>query len=321
VTRRFPFSRLTGALAALVIAISATPPAYADDALKHITFEVDPTFFGNGTSDAQAPASPGSVPIGYTQDHPIANTFRINYGVNAQLGPNLSLNYTHASFEFALGRIFQPGVSLVSGQIDDRTDTVGLNYSGFPDVKARAYYFDHERIDVTGFCLDQTTCAGKTPDPDAIDEHGYGVGATWSFGPRSAIGPIFSIGADAKYIPRPTTAPAGVALDGLGSYTGSQFEYPYSFGVKVPTHHDPSLIWIAGYERATALFRGENSIEQYNSTSFGVVKVLSKQLSVSAVDLNFKGCRCSDTVLPPDNIRFDEILVTLSYKFSPAQMH
>jgi hypothetical protein len=308
-------------LAALVIALSATSPAYADDALKHITFEVDPTFFGNGTSDAQAPPSPGSVPIGYTQDHPIANTFRINYGAKVQLGPDLSFNYTHSSFEFALGRIFQPGVSLVSGQIDDRTDTAGFEYLGVPLVKARAYYFDHERIDVTGFCLDQTTCAGRKPDPDAIDEHGYGVGATWLFGPRSAIGPIFSIGADAKYVPRTTTAPAGVALEGLGKYPGSQIEYPYSLNMKLPTHHDPSLVWLAGYERATALFRGESTIEQYNVTSFGVVKVLSKPLSLSAVDLNFKGCTCTDTVLPPDNIRFATVLVTLSYKFSAADLH
>ena len=176
--------------------MSVSLPAYADP-LKNVTFEVDPTFFGNGTSDAQAPAAPGTVPVGYTQDHPVTNTFRINYGAKVQLGPSLSFNYTHASFDFALGRIFQPGVSLETGLIDDRTDTAGFEYSGVPFVKARAYYFDHERTDVTGFCLDQTTCAGQKPDPDAIDEHGYGVGASYSFGPRSAIGPIFTIGADA----------------------------------------------------------------------------------------------------------------------------
>jgi hypothetical protein len=91
--------------------------------------------------------------------------------------------------------------------------------------------------------------------------------------------------------------------------------------MKLPTHHDPSLVWLAGYERATALFRGESTIEQYNVTSFGVVKVLSKRLSLSAVDLNFKGCTCTDTVLPPDNIRFATVLVTLSYKFSAADLH
>jgi hypothetical protein len=129
VTRRFSFSRIAGAVAALAIAMSAALSAHADP-LKNITFEVDPTFFGNGTSDAQAPPSPGSVPVGYTQDHPIANTFRINYGAKVQLGPDLSFDYTHSNFEFALGRIFQPGVSLVSGQIDDRTDTAGFEYLG-----------------------------------------------------------------------------------------------------------------------------------------------------------------------------------------------
>jgi len=318
-TRRFPFFGLVGAFV-LAIAASAALPAYADDALKHVTFDISPTYYGTGTSDAQATPFAGTFPVGYTNDHPIANDFRINYGMNISLSKRVSLYYNHSSFEFALGRISQPGVTLVTGQLDDRTDTAGINYAATRFLSTRVYYFDHERIDVTGLCLNQHTCAGNVANPASIDEHGYAVGGTYSFGPRSPIGPIFSISADAKYVPRNTTPPAGFALNGLGSYPGSGFEFPYSFNVKIPTHHDPSLIWIAAYERATAFFRAESSIEQYNVTQFGVVKVLSPRWTVSAVDLNFKGCRCSDTVTPPDNVRFAAVLVTLNFKFSPADL-
>jgi len=317
-TRRFPFSRLAGTFAALAIVASAALPASADDFLKHVTFDVSPTFFGGATTDAQAPAPVGTFPLGYTQDHPTTNDWRVNYGLNVQLNRRTSLYYNHANFDFELGRILLPGVSLVSGDVTDRTDTIGLNYAATRFLSTRVYFFDHERTDVTGLCLNQTVCGGGVRNPAAIDEHGYAAGGTWSFGPRSLIGPIFSIGADAKYVPRSLPGPPGAALDGLGSYTGSQFEFPYSFTVKVPTHHDPSLIWVAGYERATALFRAESSIEQYNVTQFGVVKVLSPRFTVSAFDLNFKGCRCADTVAPPDNVRFAGIVLSLSYKFGLA---
>ncbi len=321
-TRRFSLRAfVSSAFAAVLFGTLACAPAYADDIFKHMTFEVDPTFFANGTSDAQAPAPAGRFPVAYTSDHPVANDLRVNYGVTLGLDKQWALYYNHSNFDFALGRILQPGISLVTGDIQDRTDTAGVNFAATHYVSTRLYYFDHEREDVTGLCLNQTVCAGQVHNPAAIDEHGYGFGATWSFGPRSLIGPIFSIGADAKYVPRGFPPPAGYALDGLGAYTGSQFEYPYSINMKLPTHHDPTLIWIAGYERATALFRAESSIEQYNVTSFGVVKVLSPRITVSAVDLNFKGCRCADTVSPPDNVRFDEILLSLSYKFTPHDLY
>jgi hypothetical protein len=308
------------ATAALALSV-ACAPASADSLFNHTTFEVDPTFFANGSSDAQAPAVPGTVPVGYTNDHPIPNDIRLNYGMTVAFDKQWSFYYNHSNLDFALGRIINPPVSLVTGDIQDRVDTVGLNFAATHFLSTRFYYFDHEREDVTGLCLNQTICAPGVHNPAAIDEHGYAVGATWSFGPRSLIGPIFSVAADAKYVPRGFPPPAGYSLNGLGAYTGSQFEYPYSVNMKLPTHHDPTLIWLAGYERATALFRAESSIEQYNVTSFGVVKVLSPRITVSAVDLNFKGCRCADTVTPPDNVRLDTILLTLSYKFTPHDLY
>jgi hypothetical protein len=44
------------------------------------------------------------------------------------------------------------------------------------------------------------------------------------------------------------------------------------------------------------------------------VKVISKNYILSIVNLNFSGCRCADTVPPPDNIRFAELLVKLDIK-------
>jgi hypothetical protein len=52
----------------------------------------------------------------------------------------------------------------------------------------------------------------------------------------------------------------------------------------------------------------------YNVTNFGLVKVINKNLLLTIVNLNFAGCRCTDTVPPPDNVRFAQLLVKLDIK-------
>ena len=121
-------------------------------------------------------------------------------------------------------------------------------------------------------------------------------------------------------MPRTSTPPCdgtngcSPSYNGLGTWVASQWLFPYSITMKLPISRSHTFVPFIGYERASVLFRNENTPEAYNVTDFGVVKVFNKNVSLSVTNLNFSGCRCSDPVPPPDNIRFAEVLVKLDYK-------
>jgi hypothetical protein len=312
--------RLAGAgFAAIIFAVAAIP-AFADDFGKRFTLDVGPAFDASTTGDANSPPPAPLFGVGYTQDHPIANALVLNYGLDFKIDARTHLYANHDVFDFSIGRILTavPGGAIVFGTFYDRTDTIGINHSFGHGLLGKIYYFDHERPDVTGLCNNQLACpnaAGRSvSNPDSIDEHGYGGGLSYNVGPETRIGNLFTLGVDAKYVPRPSVGPHGFALNGLGAYTGSGWEFPYSISMKLPIVPSHTFIPFIGYERATVLFRAESSEEMYNQTNFGIVKVFNKNLLMSLVDVNFSECRCSDTVPPPDNVRFSEILLKFDYK-------
>ena len=314
---------LLARLAATVLATAgfafAALPAFADDFGKRFTIDIEPVYEASVTGDAAAPAPAGKIPLGYTSDHPNATSLRLDYGLNFKIDKRSNLYYSHSDLDFSIGRVLTlPGLSLVSGLIADRTDTIGINHDLGGGLVGRVYYFNHTRMDVSGLCLNQQACpvnGQQTGNPSSIDEHGYGVGGSYSLGPKTRIGKLFTIGVDAKYIPRSSTPPtAAPNLGGLGAYVGSQWLFPYSVTMKIPVLPVSTTIPTIGYERASVLFRDEATPEVYNVSVLGLTQVLSKDVFLNITSLNFSGCRCSDTVPPPDNIRFAEVLMTLDYK-------
>jgi len=313
-------SKIAGFLVALAVVFNATLPAKADDFGKRFTIDIAPSWNIATNGDAYAQPPPGRIAFGYnpTNDPPITNDLLLDYGLNFRIDKKSSFSYTHSSFDLTFGRVLSiPGISLINKDVD-RTDTLAINHTFGGGLSGTLYYFDHNRQDVPGSCNNQISCAlgpngTNVANPLSIDEHGYGVHGAYNFGPETRIGPLFTAGVDAKYIPRPDVGPKGFALDGLGAYTGSQFIFPYSIQMKLPLIPDRSLIPFIGYERAIELFRGESTAEMYNQVNYGIVKVINRDLVLSLVNVNFVECTCSDTVPPPDNIRFSNVILKLDY--------
>jgi hypothetical protein len=307
--------------AAALFAVAAIP-AFADDFGKRFTIDVAPVFNAATTGDANAAPPPGLAGVGYTNNQPIPSDVQLEYGLDFKIDNHTHLYYSHSRLNFAIGRILTaiPGAALVSGMIADRTDTIGLNHDFGHGILARVYYYDHERSDVTGLCLNQISCPAPPNATDVtnlanIDEHGYGVGASYNFGPLTRIGSLFTAGFDAKYVPRPAIPPAPCgSCQGIGHYVASQWLFPYSLTMKIPVLPSHTIIPFVGYERASVLFRDETTPEVFNVVDFGLVKVLNKNMILSFTNLNFSGCRCSNVVPPPDNIRFAQLLVKLDFK-------
>jgi hypothetical protein len=309
--------RLAASGFAVALFAVAAIPALADDFGQRFTVDVAPVFNATTTGDANSAPPAGLGGVGYTNDHPVPQTIQLEYGLDYKIDKHTHFYYAHNKLVFAIGRVLTaiPGAALVSGEINDRTDTFGINHDFGHGIVGRVYYYDHERADVTGLCLNQFTCAGNVPNPANIDEHGYGVGGTYNFGPLTKIGPLFAAGIDAKYVPRPSIPPTPCgSCEGIGHYVASQWLFPYSVTMKIPILNSHTIIPFIGYERASVLFRDETTPEVFNVTNFGIVKVLNKNMILSLVNLNFSGCRCSNVVPPPDNIRFAQLLIKLDFK-------
>ena len=304
------FSRIWIAALTAAAVLSTTLPARADNVLQRVTISVAPVYLLGTNGDINAPPPPGYTGLGYTNDHPVPNDVRIDYGIDIKLDEKTHLSLTHANVAYALGRILTlaPLTSFVSGSLYDYTDTIALSHAVGGGVTVHATYFSHQRQDVTGLCLNQKDCPNTTTgaqeaNPLSIDEHGYTLGATWDFGPNSRIGKIFTLAGDIKYVPRPDTPPPGAALGGLPAWVGTQTLFPYSITAKVPILYSTTLIPTITYINLPVLYHDSAVPEAYRGIIWGVTKVFSKNITFSYTNFNIQTCRCIERVPPPDNLR------------------
>ncbi len=288
-----------------------------------LTLTVTPTWFLSTISDGQAQLPPGIVPLNSPQPPRATNNLRWDYGLTYQLDKHSSLSYSHANFDFTLGRILTiaPGTSLETGGLEDRIDTIGYNYGFGHGLNASVYYLSHQRSYVAGLCLNQMFCPGPTggsfSNPNSINMNAWGVGVKYAFGPVSKYtGPLLTVTGDAQYVPRPSTNPTA-SLNGLSAYKGSQWIGPYGITLNIPIPNNYGVIPFVDYKREMVLFRGESTPEIYNVVEFGIVKVLRPNLTLAVVNTNWRGCTCTETVPPPDNVRFTDVITSLSYSFKP----
>jgi len=315
-------------LCALVLALSVSAPALADNFFSKLTINTAPVYWVNTAGDAFAPPEPGTVPVGYKTNNPGAHDWRLDYGLHYSFNRRLALYYTHDVLDYNLDRAYflVPGTkvmgSFVSGDAGDRIDQAGFSYIVAQGLVGRLYYLDHERYLVSGFCLNQVSCGGGTPNPNVGDMHGFALGGTYGFGPHTRIGPLFSASLDAQYIPRPDTPPTATDnpnSNGLSAWTGSKVIYPYSITATAPLlAKDPTFVGWVGYQRAAEYFRNNASQNLYNVVTFGLAKQFTKNFSVSLTNLNYKECTCSDTVTPPENLRAAGLAAKFNWAFNLA---
>jgi hypothetical protein len=313
------------AIASLVLAFIATfTTTAASAATKHWTVEIAPVFFQNMTGDASGgPGNPYPFP-GFNAKFPrTTSDLRLDYGITYAFSPKLSLGYSHENVDFSLGRLSAFDGSLLTGDIQDRVDTVTATYAGLRvGLPISVYYQSHQRINVEGLCLNQEACFG-TSNPASINETVYGIGTKYNFGPLSPYtGPLFTVGVDAQYTPRlpaqsaascPTSSAPVCNANGLPGYVGSGWQFPYSITMRPPLGNTLGFIPFVGYQRASVWWRSENTPEAFNVVVWGIVKVLHPGLVLSYTNLKFNGCYCSDTLPPPDSVRFQDSIFKLSY--------
>lgn len=115
----------------------------------------------------------------------------------------------------------------------------------------------------------------------------YTAGGTYTFGPKSKIGQVFTLGGDIKYVPRgPTPESPAVALGGLGSYVGTQTLFPWSATALLPIVNDATVIPFINYTSLPVLYHDSAVPEEYRGIVFGLSKVTSKNVTLSYT--NFK---------------------------------
>jgi hypothetical protein len=306
---------------AACLALTIATPVKADDLAKRITVNVAPVFLFSSNGDANGPFPAGYTILGKTNDNPTANTARVNFGADLRLdnGPT-HLSYSHTNVAYQLGQIttLGPKTALVTGAIYDYTDTIALSHAFGNGFSGHISYNSHQRQDVTGLCLNQKFCpnaAGvQQPDPASIDEIYYQLGGTYNFGPKSIVGKIFTVGADAKYEVRSgTPSDPAYATGGLGHYVGSTVLFPYSATAYVPIIHDPTVIPFINYTSLPVLYHDSAVPEEYRGIVFGLVKVINKNVTFSYTNLNLQSCRCISRVPPPDNLRLAFGIVSLDF--------
>jgi hypothetical protein len=342
----------------LALALSALMTTVASAAPEHWDVEITPVFFLDGTGDSSAPRPPGTVAAycpGYggvpvPPDCPGSPTttrnVRLNYGVSYRFSPKLNIAYTHEDLDFTLGRVTSIApLSVLTGDVDDRTDRIAVNYAYGRGIALNAHWFSHERSGIAASAspllqaatgsncfFNSEQCPGARSNPASINSNAYGVGAAYSFGPHARFQPpMFKIAVDADYYPRPPSQSAGACIagggpgsnapvcgaEGVPGYVGSQTAFPYSLTAfpLATTRIKPGLVPFVAYERVEALFHAENTPEAYNAVAWGFVKSLGHGFTLNYTNFKLNGCYCSNTVPPPDSVRSDVSILKLTYRF------
>jgi len=337
------------AVAGLVLASFALMSTPAAMAAGNWELTVSPVYFLDTTGDSTTNPPPGYIPLQCPNNSQFGGTplaglsqcqgtpgktsnLRLDYGLTYTFNKKWNVNYSHSNFDFSLGRIYSlaPGTSLLSGSVNDRTDQFTVNYNYGHGIALDAYYYSHQRISINGVSNPQGACffnseqcPGNISNPASINANAYGVGGTYSFGPHLPYEPpMFKLGLDAQYVPRPGNGNCGTATaqpacgsNGINGYVGSGWIIPYSitwFPLST-AHLPPGLIPFIGYQSLPVWFHAENSPEVYNVTDLGLIQILPHGFELSYVYFKLQGRTSSDTIPPPDVVRSVTSIFKLTY--------
>ena len=310
--------RATGTLVlACLITLAAVQTAVAQDQGNtaapqtskkkdpRLTVTISPTWIFSTSGDAYAPPPPGWTGIGYTNNSvPTVDTARVDWGLDYLFARNWHVYANETYYAYQLSRIttLAPKTAFVTGGLLDYWQNFGVSTTVFKALSAHLSYFNHQRSDVAGLCLNQTQCpvnGVQQVNPLSINSHGYELGFGYDFGPKFPSGQLFNVTADADYYNRPSTGPTGFAKGGLCCWVGSTFEFPYSITARLPLVADSSVTPSITYIALPVLYEDSAVPEDYRGIVWGVSKVFSPNVTFSYTNFNLMSCKCVARVPPP----------------------
>jgi len=319
-----------------------------------VTIIIAPVYTLNGTGDANAVPPPGlplycpnQVSTTCIGSPPLTSDLRLDYGLKWSIAKRWNLNYTHTNFDYSIGRVDSlpvapiaslgfPGCppatcALETGDINDLIDKVVLNYAVGHGIGLALHYSSEQRVFIAaysnppGSCfLNSEKCPGGASNPASINGINWGFDVSYAFGPHARLSPpMFQVQASVDYWPRPSpgncgapTAQPACGTNGIAGYVGSGTTFPYSISM-LPLSAMPTVrgfLPFLAYARDISWFHAENTPEVFNVVSYGFTQRLPYDLAFSYTNAHFNGCPCSDTVPPPDSLRFVMNIFKLSYE-------
>lgn len=269
-----------------------------------LTVTISPTWIFSTSGDVDSPPAPGWKGIGYTNDNPIVDTARVDWAVDYLFAPKWHVYANENYYAYQLSRIttLAPKTAFVSGSILDTWQNFGVSTAPFTDLSAHLSYFNHQRSDVTGLCLNQMECpvnGVQQVNPLSINSHGYEFGLSYDFGPKFPSGKLFNVTWATDYYNRPSTGPTGYATGGLCCWVGSTVEFPYSITARLPLVPDPSIGASITYLALPVLYEDSAVPEDYRGIVWGVSKAFSPNVSIGYTNFNLMSCKCVPRVPPP----------------------
>lgn len=333
---------------ALSVILSTTVPAAADGNIKdpRFTVYVAPVWeMSTGGDENAPPPNPTYVPVGYSKNQQTVDTLRVDYGMSWKIDSKLTFSYDHSNVGYALGRILtlttstgQP-ISFVSNSIYDYTDTIQLAYATGADVNVFVNWFNHQRSDVVGECLNQKQCPSLGPSlaaPNAppagqlvgnslsINSHGYSAGFAYTVPYKYNGQNLLSVSAELQYYLRPANPPAANPVTGTASpavtggvpWIGSTVQFPYSVTLNIPLIPDKTLTPFINYTNLPVLYEDSAVPEAYRGMLWGVSKSFGKYVTLSYTNFNLQSCRCIERVPAPDNLRLAFGILKLGFSYS-----
>lgn len=313
----------------LILTIAQTTVASAQDKNKktpRLSITVSPTWIFSTSGDAYAPPPRGfTTSIGYPNgDNPTVGTFRVDWAVDYLFAPKWHVFANETYYAYQLSRItnLAPKTSFVSGALLDYWQNFGVSTSPFTGFSVHLNYFNHQRSDVTGLCLNQISCpvgGVQQVNPLSINSHGYELGGGYDFGPKFPSGQLFNATAAVDYYTRPSTGPTGFATGGLcgtpvppSCWVGSTVEVPYSITARLPLFNDASVTPSITYLVLPVLYEDSAVPEDYRGIVWGVSKTFSPNVSLGYTNFNLMSCKCVSRVPPPQVLQLTWGQVQLS---------
>jgi hypothetical protein len=278
-----------------------------------LSITISPTWIFSTSSDAYAPPPAGfTTSLGYPNyNNAVVDTMRVDWAVDYLFAPKWHVFANETYYAYQLSRItnLAPKTSFLSGSLLDYWQNFGVSTSPFTGLSVHLNYFNHQRSDVTGLCLNQMDCpvnGAQQVNPLSINSHGYELGLGYDFGPKFATGQLFNVTGAADYYNRPSTGPAGFATGGLcaspppaSCWVGSTVEFPYSITARLPLVNDSSVTPSITYLVLPVLYEDSAVPEDYRGIVWGVSKTFSPNVSLGYTNFNLMSCKCIARVPPP----------------------
>jgi hypothetical protein len=323
---------------ALLTGYLGAAPAMAD-ILSNLELTATPQFT-TATNAGACKTTPGAaIPPANGPVCTITDDLRLNYGLNYKFSQQWGLYYTHENVNYTIdsGSIIPTPTGIAHlpiSDIDDRADTIGLNYNALAKhgLTLNGGYYGYAR-EVGGNNPaggpDSTAASTAGGGQGHIGFHGYFVGGSYNFGPHSVYGSLLTLDARLLYSIHPDTLAnqlsndTGAVIPGAGfvqqvAYGGNRFIPTGGLTLHLPIGNKQLLFPFVGISKAAVYYFNDPGPEFFNVTYAGVAKVISKDLSLVGSWTNLDEQHFSYPIGipfgPNDPYRLTTVQLKLEYK-------